>query len=250
MEPVVIALGVLPLLIAGVLAFIFLFKDGINVTSFAAQMQKLTMANNIPRALKISLEKKVPFALALQRIYKNANRKHELDLLHEEGVVTLYKYHNFLLLGWLGLLLAAINPALALADAYAVADGGPFIAGLIMSLVAAVACIKLISVHNYNLATGKECLRKLTDLLYSRSSLRRNHGDEEKRTFVPPHLRERELTDEEAEALRREVEELDKSEEKQKKPIKPKAEEPPSYDEPDPPPDTPTRGNRGILDEL
>jgi hypothetical protein len=250
MEPIVITLGALPLCIAGVLAYVFLSKEIINIYAFAGQMQKLIMANNLDRALKFCNNSKAPFALALREIFKNANRKHELDLLHEEGVITLHKYHNFLLLGWLGLLLAIINPALALIGAYNVADNGLFTAGLIMSILAAMACLKLIREHNHCLAAGKENLRDLVSLLHSRTSLRRSRNNEPEEPFVPPHLQERKLTDEEVATLNRQVDELDKGEDKPQKPTKPKAEKPPSHNEPDLPPNPPTRGDRGVLGEL
>lgn len=260
MEPVVILFGVLPLLVMAVVAFVIFFKEHITALPLAAQMQKLTMANNLDRALKFARVEKSPFGNALTHVYEKAKYTHELDLLHEEGVVILYKYDRILLLAWLGLLLATINPALALIGAYNVAEGGPFVAGFIMSLVASGGCLFFIKTHNHTVASGKEYLRNLVNILLQRKSdsQRRssfsayNDDDQHKKEPLLPHLQLKELSDAEARDLFNAVDELDDAETMPKRKKEKKAKEQASKPKPEPelPPlpegvDVPT-----VLDEL
>ena len=217
--------------------------------AFAAKIQKLIMANNIERAIKLTNAENVPVTRSIRELLYSCRRVHELDLICEEGRVETEKYNRWMLFGWLGLLVAALNPILALIAAYSIADGGPFVLGNVLSMLGAYLCYNLMIKHNLLGASSVYVLTKVRNLLHARArgSLHtRGYGhDAGSKAYIPPHLACRKIGDEEAGALRRSIDADDEPERAYKQ-----EEEPSFSEEPLPKPNPKPTRSSGILEDL
>ncbi|HBK35041.1 hypothetical protein A2239_00040 [Candidatus Uhrbacteria bacterium RIFOXYA2_FULL_40_9] len=94
------------------------YRRCINTDGFFGLIQKLVMANNIDRAIKLCNYKPKTFvANMIKHLLVHANRVHEIDLCCEEAQMTLKALNPLKdTLGWSGLLVAFFTQLIFLAN--------------------------------------------------------------------------------------------------------------------------------------
>lgn len=152
--------------------FTLMARSGINVNAFMAQIQKLIMANNIDRAIKLcNAETNSTFSQSAKMLLTRANRVHTLELTYQEALLHVTRgsgsFHQ------IRLIVGVIELAIFGAFCGAIYAGGAGSIPIQICLAVSFLCLVLNLLVSANRSTQNDdaasALLKLRNLLYYRS---------------------------------------------------------------------------------
>jgi len=178
-------------------AFFLHFQMNINTAAFMAQIQKLVMANNIDRAVKLcNAAPDAPLSKAAKVLLVRANRPYQYELAFQEALLVLRPpalrvttgHSLAALLGFLSYITLGVGFAIFGLDA----NDGIVIAMGATTILASLFTTGVLQKLRIQLTASEQYLLKLRNLLYSRLSAYGGLGDSPS-GYVPPSLRPMEI---------------------------------------------------------